>query len=123
MPCASCWKWSLTSRSWAKRVTANPDFRFTLKLWQLFTHGTIETRGEARAAGGPEAREWTADDAVPVRVHEPLSVLDALEVEFPPADGRQDIATPHVDAGGVERRIGLFVPRVTAHDAGHAGAD
>ncbi len=24
--------------------------------------------------------QWTADDAVPVRVHEPLSVLDALEV-------------------------------------------
>ncbi|MDB5730484.1 MAG: 3,4-dihydroxy-2-butanone 4-phosphate synthase [Variovorax sp.] len=27
--------------------------------------------------------QWAADDAVPVRVHEPLSVLDALELERP----------------------------------------
>ena len=73
--------------SWAKRVAVNPEFRFTVKLWQLFTHGTIETRGEARAAGGPEAREWTADD---VRmVTEGLEVLraegrlGALLAQFP----------------------------------------
>ncbi len=74
-----------TYASWAKRVTANPAFRFTVKLWQLFTH---ETRGEARGAGGGSAREaWGPDD---VRmVTEGLEVLrdegrlGALLAQFP----------------------------------------
>ena len=74
--------------SWAKRVAANPEFRFTVKLWQVFTHGTTEARGEARVArGGPDAGEWTADD---VRmVTEGLEVLraegrlGALLAQFP----------------------------------------
>ena len=77
-----------TYASWAKRVTANPDFRFTLKLWQLFTHGTTETKGESRAAGGgPDADTWTTDH---VRmVTEGLEVLrgegrlGALLAQFP----------------------------------------
>ncbi len=77
-----------TYASWAKRVAANPDFRFTVKLWQLFTHGTTEARGESRVArGGSGAGEWTADD---VRmVTEGLEVLrgegrlGALLAQFP----------------------------------------
>lgn len=77
-----------TYASWAKRVAVNPAFRFTVKLWQLFTHGTTETRGESRVAReGPEAGDWTADD---VRmVTEGLAVLrdegrlGALLAQFP----------------------------------------
>jgi uncharacterized protein YecE (DUF72 family) len=77
-----------TYASWAKRVGANPDFRFTVKLWQLFTHGTTEARGEKGVARGErEAGGWTADD---VRmVTEGLEVLrgagrlGALLAQFP----------------------------------------
>ena len=77
-----------TYASWAKRVAANPGFRFTVKLWQLFTHGTTEARGEKGVArGGREAGSWTADD---VRmVTEGLEVLHgegrlgALLAQFP----------------------------------------
>ncbi|MGA2381994.1 MAG: DUF72 domain-containing protein [Gemmatimonadales bacterium] len=62
-----------TYASWAKRVAANPDFRFTVKLWQLFTHGTTETRDDSRVASVPrEAGSWTPDD---VRM-----VMEGLEV-------------------------------------------
>jgi len=71
-----------TYGSWAKRVAANPAFRFTVKLWQLFTHGQRGARG---AGGADEA--WTADD---VRmVTEGLEVLrgagrlGALLAQFP----------------------------------------
>lgn len=61
-----------TYASWAKRVKVNPAFRFTVKLWQPFTH---------------EPRDWTPDD---VRmVTEGLEVLrgegrlGALLAQFP----------------------------------------
>lgn len=61
-----------TCASWAKRVAHNPDFRFTAKLWQRFTH---------------DAAPWAADD---VRLAtEGLEVLrgegrfGALLVQFP----------------------------------------
>ena len=74
--------------SWVRRVAVNPEFRFTVKLWQLFTHGTTETRGETRVAGGAShAEAWTPDD---VRlVTEGLEVLraegrlGALLAQFP----------------------------------------
>ncbi len=77
-----------TYASWAKRVAANPNFRFTVKLWQLFTHGASDTRGETRVArGGSGTGEWTPDD---VRmVTEGLEVLrgegrlGALLAQFP----------------------------------------
>ncbi len=83
-----------TYASWAKRVEANPEFRFTVKLWQLFTHGTREVRGETRGVRSERADgvrgemgEWTADD---VRmVTEGLEVLraegrlGALLAQFP----------------------------------------
>jgi uncharacterized protein YecE (DUF72 family) len=77
-----------TYASWAKRVGRNADFRFTVKLWQLFTHGTREVRGQrpgvgAAASGG----DWTPED---VRmVTEGLEVLrsegrlGALLAQFP----------------------------------------
>ncbi len=42
--------------SWVKRVAANPDFRFTAKLWQRFTHP--EGVGGGVSGVGP----WTADE-------------------------------------------------------------
>jgi len=82
-----------TYASWAKRVAANPEFRFTVKLWQVFTHGP---RGVSA-----EKVEWTADD---VRmVTEGLEVLrgegrlGALLAQFPwsfkpDAAGRERLA-------------------------------
>ena len=77
-----------TYASWAKRVAANPAFRFTVKLWQLFTHGAAATVEGARGVpGGGGAGTWTADD---VRmVTEGLAVLrgegrlGALLAQFP----------------------------------------
>lgn len=44
-----------TAESWVRRTRANPDFRFTAKLWRRFTHErkeawTPDEVGEARAA-------------------------------------------------------------------------
>ncbi len=77
-----------TYASWAKRVAANPAFRFTVKLWQLFTHDATQARGESRVAGGKLGTgTWTAED---VRmVTEGLDVLrgegrlGALLAQFP----------------------------------------
>ncbi len=57
--------------SWARRVRANPRFRFTAKLWQLFTHG-VRTFGRAAAppSGPPEG--WNREDV--------LAVTEGLEV-------------------------------------------
>jgi uncharacterized protein YecE (DUF72 family) len=41
------------ARSWVRRVSGNPRFVFTAKLWQGFTHGPVEAdddRGDAVAA-------------------------------------------------------------------------
>ena len=77
-----------TYASWAKRVAVNPAFRFTVKLWQLFTHETATTGGASPVAtGGGGTGAWTADD---VRmVTEGLEVLrgegrlGALLAQFP----------------------------------------
>ena len=74
--------------SWAKRVGANPAFRFTVKLWQLFTHGTANTGRESGVARGRSGTaDWSGDD---VRmVTEGLEVLrgegrlGALLAQFP----------------------------------------
>jgi 3,4-dihydroxy 2-butanone 4-phosphate synthase/GTP cyclohydrolase II len=44
--------------------------------------------------------EWTAADSVPVRVHEPLSVLDALEVGRTMHSWSLDTALAHIAAAG-----------------------
>jgi uncharacterized protein YecE (DUF72 family) len=77
-----------TYASWARRAAINPQFRFTVKLWQLFTHGTTEASGQTRAARGAQASgAWGPDD---VRmVTEGLEVLrgegrlGALLAQFP----------------------------------------
>jgi len=76
-----------TYASWAKRVAANSEFRFTVKLWQVFTHGPRGVSGERTEGVGAEKVEWTADD---VRmVTEGLEVLrgegrlGALLAQFP----------------------------------------
>jgi 3,4-dihydroxy 2-butanone 4-phosphate synthase/GTP cyclohydrolase II len=43
---------------------------------------------------------WTADDEVPVRVHEPLSVLDAIEVGRTLHSWSLDTAMAHIAAQG-----------------------
>lgn len=39
-----------TTRSWVQRVKERPDFRFTAKLYQGFTHQRAELRGDEEAA-------------------------------------------------------------------------
>ncbi len=59
--------------SWAKRVAGNPDFRFTAKLWQRFTH-------EPKDA-------WSADDVRSVlegyAVLQEANLLGAVLAQFP----------------------------------------
>jgi uncharacterized protein YecE (DUF72 family) len=76
-----------TYGSWAKRVAANARFRFTVKLWQLFTHDSKDVRGERDDGVRGGQGQWTADD---VRmVTEGLEVLrgegrlGALLAQFP----------------------------------------
>lgn len=62
-----------TSRRWGRRVAENPDFKFTAKLWQRFTH--------------QRDRAWSSDEADAVRAGlEPLTDEDrlgALLIQFP----------------------------------------
>lgn len=44
--------------------------------------------------------QWGADEVVPVRVHEPLSVLDVLELERPMHSWSLDAALAHIAAEG-----------------------
>ena len=44
--------------------------------------------------------QWGADEVVPVRVHEPLSVLDALELERPMHSWSLDASLAHIAAEG-----------------------
>ncbi|RYY94114.1 MAG: 3,4-dihydroxy-2-butanone-4-phosphate synthase [Comamonadaceae bacterium] len=44
--------------------------------------------------------QWDADTVVPVRVHEPLSVLDALELERPMHSWSLDASLAHIAADG-----------------------
>lgn len=61
------------SRRWVPRVVGNPDFRFTAKLWQRFTH--------------QRELAWTADEVDAVRAGlDPLAEHDrlgAVLVQFP----------------------------------------
>jgi uncharacterized protein YecE (DUF72 family) len=62
-----------SARSWARRVAHNPNFRFTAKLWQRFTH--------------ERDRAWSADEAAAVREGlDPLAdanKLGCVLVQFP----------------------------------------
>lgn len=44
--------------------------------------------------------QWDADEVIPVRVHEPLSVLDALELERPMHSWSLDASLAHIAAEG-----------------------
>jgi len=57
--------------SWARRVGAHEDFRFTVKLWQRFTHG-VAAYGRAAVPREDGFEPWSADD---VRL-----VTDGLQV-------------------------------------------
>jgi uncharacterized protein YecE (DUF72 family) len=76
--------------SWARRVAANPDFRFAVKLWRRFTHperarsrepGAVEAGSRERGAGSEAADEaahpgvtaWSKDEVR--QVAEGLAVL------------------------------------------------
>jgi len=39
-----------SATGWAQRVSVNPDFRFTVKLWRGFTHGPTLPRGDLLVA-------------------------------------------------------------------------
>ena len=47
--------------------------------------------------------KWTADDTVPVRVHEPLSVLDALEINRSMHSWSLDASLQHIARAGQRR--------------------
>ncbi len=58
--------------AWAKRVRSNPEFRFTVKLWQLFTHG-LRRFGRAAAPPTGAGETWEPEDVQAVT--EGLDVL------------------------------------------------
>ncbi len=89
-----------TYASWARRAAANPRFRFTVKLWQLFTHGTTEVGSGSREASGSRGSETWGGEEVRL-VTEGLEVLraegrlGALLAQFPwsfkPGPGSREI--------------------------------
>jgi uncharacterized protein YecE (DUF72 family) len=76
--------------SWARRVAHNPDFKFTAKLWQKFTHGIAEY-GRADSMAHEDARAhqaaWTKNDVREVteglQVLKDASRLGAVLAQFP----------------------------------------
>jgi uncharacterized protein YecE (DUF72 family) len=110
-----------TCASWARRVADRPDFRFTAKLWQRFTHGTT---GRPAMGGAHAAADWTADE---VRLAtEGLAVLrdegrlGAVLAQFPwsfrpSAEGRTVLERLAEDFAGwplvVELRHGAWAER------------
>ncbi len=76
--------------SWARRVERNPNFKFTAKLWQKFTHGIGEYgRKDALAHEDARARRatWTKDDVREVtegfQVLREAGRLGAVLAQFP----------------------------------------
>ncbi len=77
--------------SWVQRVAHNDRFRFTAKLWQLFTHGERRPgrreggRGDG-GTGGPDSA-WTRDDVRAVQeglaVLREHTLLGAILAQFP----------------------------------------
>jgi uncharacterized protein YecE (DUF72 family) len=66
--------------SWARRVAHNPDFKFTAKLWQRFTHQSTVDGRQSRG-------EWTADDVRQIteglQVLRDANRLGAVLAQFP----------------------------------------
>jgi 3,4-dihydroxy 2-butanone 4-phosphate synthase/GTP cyclohydrolase II len=69
---------------------------------------------------------WSADETVPVRVHEPLSVLDALEVNRSMHSWKLDASLKHIAAAGkgvaVLLNCGETAPQLLAQFEGTATA-
>jgi uncharacterized protein YecE (DUF72 family) len=61
---------------WARRVSKNPRFRFTAKVWQRLTHELEDAGGATRAADCEPVRQAMAPLAE-------ASVLGALLIQFP----------------------------------------
>jgi len=59
------------ARSWVRRVRHNPNFRFTAKLWQRFTH---------ERAAGPQDEKVFKEGIEPLRE---AGLLGALLMQFP----------------------------------------
>jgi uncharacterized protein YecE (DUF72 family) len=74
------------SASWAKRVRSNPEFRFTLKLYQGFTHQRTASDGDARAF--EEALAPLEDQGV----------LGALLLQFPWSFKNKPESRSHLEA-------------------------
>ncbi len=51
-----------TSRRWARRVVENPDFKFTAKLWQRFTHQRDEAWSAAEVDAVREGLDPLAEE-------------------------------------------------------------
>jgi uncharacterized protein YecE (DUF72 family) len=72
--------------AWARRVKHNPDFRFTAKLWQLFTHG-VRTMGRGAALHQGPPQPWNETDVLAVRegldVLKSEGLLGAVLAQFP----------------------------------------
>ena len=68
-----------TCASWVKRVAHNPEFRFTAKLWQRFTHDGGAGSGE-RGAGTPDDVRLATEGLEVLRA---AGRFGALLVQFP----------------------------------------
>ncbi len=89
---------SKTTQSWARRVQGRPDFRFTAKLYQGFTHKRAELRGDEEAAFR-KAMEPLLD----------AGVLGAVLAQFPysfrPGPASREVLERLVEAFGALRLI------------------
>jgi uncharacterized protein YecE (DUF72 family) len=73
--------------SWARRVKGNPNFRFTAKLWQKFTHGVAEYGRGTEAPRHRGTDSWTPEDVSLVtegmQVLRDEGLLGAVLAQFP----------------------------------------
>ena len=74
------------------RPMHTPWGRFTAHAWRDQPSGGLHM---ALVLG-----QWSADESIPVRVHEPLSVLDALEVGRPMHSWSLDASLQHISRAG-----------------------
>ncbi|OGT99276.1 MAG: hypothetical protein A2085_10885 [Gemmatimonadetes bacterium GWC2_71_10] len=113
--------------SWARRVSANPRFRFTAKLWQRFTHGSAEY-GRAATPDAATFEPWSTAEVTEVTqglaVLRDAGRLGAVRAQFPwsfrpsPASTERLTRLAEDFAGWplvVELRHGAWASRDTSH--------
>jgi uncharacterized protein YecE (DUF72 family) len=87
------------ARQWIDRVSANPQFRFTAKLWQKFTHDAIVTPSVITPADEHAVREG-------FDVLHQAGKLGAVLLQFPFSFHRDEETTAYLE--GLLRRFSAY---------------